>query len=530
MSQYHNSEHRHSNNTANKNCTINKNVNKQKKKENTNITSSPDKKKEDLDEAKHHHKTPFRILKKYPKPQNPPSSGKKGFEIKNENHSKSVPTKLNLMDPTKVLDDESDSDDDSSTEDEGEDELETKFSSHVPKQNSHPQKKLHRRHIVKGSEPDVTKVTQKKKHTKHTRIPSTGSVGTADSSVFRSRKHIYERSDRVDGITSNFVSPSSTRLVWEDIPHSVLVILNKHNMDAIPYFKSLCIYLSRTKKCKVIIEEEVYNTSSIVSQAAGIKTLNVNDVHTFKEPNEKVILDSVDIAICMGGDGTVLHTVGLFQKACPPILGFAMGSIGFLTVFNIEKYKSVIDSVFNEHPRISTRSRLYIEIERADGSKEESYMVLNEVVCDRGPSPFLTTLDTYCSNRKITTVLADGLIIATPNGSSAYSMSAGGSIVHPSVPCILLTPICPHSLSFRPLILPDSSKLRICVPESARADAYVSFDGKVRRQLKKGDAINIQTSKYPVPLICKSDETHEWFKNLSQCFNWNIRTQQRSFS
>lgn len=155
--------------------------------------------------------------------------------------------------------------------------------------------------------------------------------------------------------------------------------------------------------------------------------------------------------------------------------------------------------------------------------------MLNELVVDRGPSPFLTNLDCYCSDTKITTVQADGLLVATPTGSTAYSMSAGGSIVHPSISCILLTPICPHSLSFRPVILPDSTQLKIRVPEDARSTAWVSFDGHHRQELQRGDAVLIQTSLWPVPLICKSEETSEWFLNLTQCLQWNVRKVQKQF-
>ena len=155
---------------------------------------------------------------------------------------------------------------------------------------------------------------------------------------------------------------------------------------------------------------------------------------------------------------------------------------------------------------------------------------MNELVCDRGPSPYLTSLDTFCNGKLITNVQADGLIVATPNGSSAYNMSAGGSIVHPSVVCMLLTPICPHSLSFRPIILPDSVKLKIQVPQTARSSAYISFDGSNRQELRKGDAVIIDTSEWPVPLIVTNDATSQWFSDLSESFGWSQRKQQIPFS
>jgi NAD+ kinase len=106
--------------------------------------------------------------------------------------------------------------------------------------------------------------------------------------------------------------------------------------------------------------------------------------------------------------------------------------------------------------------------------------VLNEAVVDRGVSPYLALLDLSCNSHYLTTLQGDGIIFSSPSGSTAYSLSAGGSIVYPSVPAILVTPVCAHSLSFRPMILPDSAILSCDVPNLARDDAWVSFDGKYR--------------------------------------------------
>lgn len=130
----------------------------------------------------------------------------------------------------------------------------------------------------------------------------------------------------------------------------------------------------------------------------------------------------------------------------------------------------------------------------------EQFEVLNDLVVDRGPSPFVSLLEVfgkYTGMRRehaalmagdehhLTTVQADGLTVSTPTGSTAYSLSAGGSLVHPQIPAILLTPICPHTLSFRPMLLPDSMELRICVPYNSRSTAWASFDGRGRVELKR---------------------------------------------
>jgi NAD+ kinase len=152
---------------------------------------------------------------------------------------------------------------------------------------------------------------------------------------------------------------------------------------------------------------------------------------------------------------------------------------------------------------------------------------LNEIVIDRGPSPWVSNLELYSDDKLLTIVQADGLILSTPTGSTAYSLSAGGSLVHPSIPAILLSPICPHTLSFRPMLLPDSAVLRVCVPRSSRATAYISFDGRNRVELRKGDYVEIQASRFPFPTVIK--EEGEWIDTVCRTFQWNQRERQKPF-
>ena len=145
---------------------------------------------------------------------------------------------------------------------------------------------------------------------------------------------------------------------------------------------------------------------------------------------------------------------------------------------------------------------------------------------DRGSNPYLSKIECYERGRLITKVQADGVIVSTPTGSTAYSVSAGGSMVHPSVPAILFTPICPHSLSFRPVVLPDSAELELRVPDDARDTAWVCFDGKKRQQLQRGDSVTIRMSAHPLPTINKKDQTDDWVASLTRCLNWNDRIDQ----
>ncbi|KAF2851676.1 ATP-NAD kinase [Plenodomus tracheiphilus IPT5] len=243
-----------------------------------------------------------------------------------------------------------------------------------------------------------------------------------------------------------------------------------------------------------------------------------------------------DLVLTLGGDGTVLFTSWLFQRIVPPILSFSLGSLGFLTNFEFAQHQSALNKIMCETGmRVNLRMRFTCTVYRyqrnaAQGSpthiEAEQFEVLNELVIDRGPSPYVSNLELYGDNNLLTVVQADGVIFSTPTGSTAYSLSAGGSLVHPDIPAILLTPICPHTLSFRPMLLNDSMLLRIAVPLRSRATAYCAFDGKGRVELRQGDHVTIAASQYPFPTVLS--QPTEWFDSISRTLRWNSRgaTQQ----
>lgn len=241
--------------------------------------------------------------------------------------------------------------------------------------------------------------------------------------------------------------------------------------------------------------------------------------------------DRFDLVLTLGGDGTVLFTSWLFQRVVPPVLCFSLGSLGFLTNFDFSKYKSHLNAVMGDiGMRVNLRMRFTCTVFRKDRSKGaeagaveegEQFEVLNEVVIDRGPSPYVSNLDLYADDELLTVVQADGCIFSTPTGSTAYSLSAGGSLMHPSIPGILLTPICPHTLSFRPMVLSDSHLLRIVVPNASRSTAYCSFDGKGRVELRQGDYVTVEASQYPFPTVVA--DSGEWFTSVQRALRWNTR-------
>ena len=378
-------------------------------------------------------------------------------------------------------------------------------------------------------------------------------------------RYVFEKFKDAN-IRNPIMSPGSIELHWDRRPERVLVVKQIHTDRTDKDFENVVKYLVNEKKVKVYVEPAVHeklqydfletfhvdvysdsqvcDTQSVATSTSGTTASTAASTASGYKNLHRLI----DLIICLGGDGTILHTASMFPSAVPPILGFNLGSLGFLTAFDIHRYKEYINHVFNGSVYLSTRMRLTCKIRRSNGVVEpQRYQILNDIVVDRGQCPFLCTLDCFCNNSHITTVQADGLILATPTGSTAYSMSAGkysilhcvpstnynvvgGSIVHPNVSCLLLTPICPHSLSFRPIILPDSTVLTIKIPQESRGTAWISFDGKNRQELQRGDSIIVTTSIWPVPLICKTEETSEWFMNLTDIFNWNKRERQKSFT
>ncbi|KAI1489535.1 ATP-NAD kinase-like domain-containing protein [Biscogniauxia mediterranea] len=237
--------------------------------------------------------------------------------------------------------------------------------------------------------------------------------------------------------------------------------------------------------------------------------------------------EKFDLVLTLGGDGTVLFTSWLFQRIVPPVLSFSLGSLGFLTSFEFEKYKQHLNRIMgDEGMRVNLRMRFTCTVYRNGASGQEmeegeQFEVLNELVIDRGPSPYVSNLELYGDNELLTVVQADGCIFSTPTGSTAYSLSAGGSLVHPDIPAILLTPICPHTLSFRPMVLSDTMLLRVSIPRNSRATAYCAFDGKGRVELKQGDHVTITASQYPFPTVMRTGT--EWFDSVSRTLQWNTR-------
>ncbi|XP_038725415.1 NAD kinase 2, chloroplastic isoform X2 [Tripterygium wilfordii] len=324
-----------------------------------------------------------------------------------------------------------------------------------------------------------------------------------------------------------FTHPSTQQqmLMWKSTPKTVL-LLKKLGQELMEEAKEVASFLYHQEKMNVLVEPDVHD---IFARIPGF-----GFVQTFYSQDTSDLHERVDLVACLGGDGVILHASNLFRGAVPPVVSFNLGSLGFLTSHHFEEYRQDLRQVIHGNNTvdgvyITLRMRLRCEIFRnGKAVPGKIFDVLNEVVVDRGSNPYLSKIECYEHDRLITKVQGDGVIIATPTGSTAYSTAAGGSMVHPNVPCMLFTPICPHSLSFRPVILPDSARLELKIPEDARSNAWVSFDGKRRQQLSRGHSVQIYMSEHPLPTINKRDQTGDWFRSLIRCLNWNERLDQKA--
>ncbi|XP_020213188.1 NAD kinase 2, chloroplastic [Cajanus cajan] len=333
--------------------------------------------------------------------------------------------------------------------------------------------------------------------------------------------------ERVSESSLAFTHPSTQQqmLMWKSTPKTVL-LLKKPGEQLMEEAREVASFLYFQEKMNVFVEPDVHD---IFARIPGF-----GFVQTFYSQDTCDLHEKVDLVACLGGDGVILHASNLFRGAVPPVVSFNLGSLGFLTSHNFEDYKKDLQQVIHGNNTrdgvyITLRMRLRCEIFRKGKAVPgKVFDILNEVVVDRGSNPYLSKIECYEHGRLITKVQGDGVIVATPTGSTAYSTAAGGSMVHPNVPCMLFTPICPHSLSFRPVILPDSAQLELKIPENARSNAWVSFDGKRRQQLSRGDSVRISMSQRPLPTVNKFDQTGDWFHSLIRCLNWNERLDQKA--
>ena len=222
-----------------------------------------------------------------------------------------------------------------------------------------------------------------------------------------------------------------------------------------------------------------------------------------------------DLILAMGGDGTMLVTARAVAEHGTPILGINLGGLGFMTQVKTEDMENSLDRIKNKNYKIEERLVL-----KASLVRNMHYYALNEVVVEKGEISRLIDLHISTEKEFIGSFSADGLIIATPTGSTAYSMSAGGPIVNPKMEAIILSPICPQSLAVRPIIFPAEEVIKVKV-ETRPEEAILKVDGQMTCAIKSGDEIVIQKADHKVNLITFPERS--FFEILRQKLHWGVK-------
>lgn len=230
------------------------------------------------------------------------------------------------------------------------------------------------------------------------------------------------------------------------------------------------------------------------------------------------LVASSDVVLTLGGDGTFLSIARHVSKHSPIIIGVNFGTLGFLTEFSPEEIFDVLEKAFMPQPNVATRSMLSVGVSR-DGHAVFNAQALNDAVFLKGAQDRLLDIDISVDSRAVARLRADGLIVATPTGSTAYSLAAGGSIVVPELPVTLVTPICPHSLTARPFIVGIDSCIAISIP-SYEGSVFVNVDGQSAFELKAGDIVTIRKSPHLVRYIKSTSKSY--FEILRAKLNWAV--------
>jgi NAD+ kinase len=226
-----------------------------------------------------------------------------------------------------------------------------------------------------------------------------------------------------------------------------------------------------------------------------------------------------DLIIVLGGDGTILSISRLIGGREVPILGVNLGGLGFLTEVALPELFAALEAVLKAEYAVSHRRMLAAEVRRASATVGE-YEALNDFVINKTAPSRIVELETFVNGEYVATYRADGLIVASPTGSTAYCLSAGGPILYPTLPALVVIPICPHTLTNRPLVLPDTARLEV-VQRSSGEDVHLTVDGQVDVALQHRDTVVVRRSANIIRLV-KSPKLN-YFELLRTKLRWGER-------
>jgi NAD+ kinase len=229
---------------------------------------------------------------------------------------------------------------------------------------------------------------------------------------------------------------------------------------------------------------------------------------------------SADLYIVVGGDGTLLSVARSIAAAPRPILGVNLGGLGFLTETGLDEIEAVIQEVIQGRYTLDPRMSIEASLVR-QGRVIMSQSVLNDVVITKSALARMIDVGLTIDRHSVTTYKADGVIVSTPTGSTAYSLSAGGPIIHPELGALLIAPICPHTLTMRPLVVPDSSRVEMTL-KTDDSEVYLTLDGQVGHPLRPLDRVRVRRGRHPV-LMVRCGHRTPYFEVLRHKLHWGER-------
>ncbi|MCL4125431.1 UNVERIFIED_CONTAM: hypothetical protein GTU68_019354 [Idotea baltica] len=270
--------------------------------------------------------------------------------------------------------------------------------------------------------------------------------------------------------------------------------------------ETLFNYLSK-QAVEAYIETKFYNLIGIESH--GIK--NFDTYKTFTELDK-----SFDFLVSIGGDGTILRSTIFVKDLGIPIIGINTGRLGFLATIQVDVIEQAIQNILDGHYKISERSLLSVETSPENADIVSMNFALNEITVSRKNTTAMITVDTYLDDEFLNSYWSDGLIVSTPTGSTGYSLSCGGPVITPGANNFVLTPIAPHNLSARPLIIPDSTEIQLKV--NGREESHlISLDSRIAT-LENGTLIKIKKADFKIKMIDLLDES--FFSTLRKKLLW----------
>ncbi len=291
------------------------------------------------------------------------------------------------------------------------------------------------------------------------------------------------------------------------------IIAKKNKPETIPIARNLVAWF-QTRKMEVYVEEEMgnllFNSGSPLPVGPPLSDGSIHSVERSEIPNH------VEMIIVLGGDGTLLSVARLVTEHDVPILGVNLGGLGFLTEITLEELYRVLERIIQGDFVTDERVVLNAAVIRR-GERMAEFTVLNDAVINKGALARIIDLETAINGEYLTTFKSDGLIISTPTGSTAYNLSAGGPIVYPSLHSIIITPICPHTLTNRPIMVPDDVEIRVIL-KAKQQEVILTLDGQQGFSLEFEDMVEIKKAESRILLI-KSPYRH-YFEVLREKLKW----------